>query len=81
MQTLFPTTRSFTGTSADALLAPSTTNSVQSMVCVDIALAQSARKAYKADQAAARYLEIVKTAWWCWEAYESLCALSTSRSG
>ena len=48
------------------------------MVCVDISLARSARKAYKADQAAARYLEIVKTAWWCWEAYEGLCALSTS---
>ena len=46
-----------------------------SPVCISLALAKMAVKANKPDIAAERYTEALQAAWWCWEAYEGLCAL------
>lgn len=49
-----------------------------SSVCVQLTLAKLAAKANKVDDAVQRYKEALRLAWWCWEAYEGLCALGDS---
>lgn len=49
-----------------------------SPITVNLSLAKLAAQANKPDVAAQKYFEVLKTAWWCWEAFEGLCRIGQS---
>lgn len=44
-------------------------------ISISLSLAKLALQANKPDVAAQKYNEVLKLAWWSWEAYEGLCLL------
>ena len=64
---------------SDLFLYPSSSQA-HSSVTIALSLARLAVEANKPDVAAERYLDALRSAWWCWEAYDGLCALGEDSS-
>lgn len=55
-------------------LAPIHSN-VHAAISVNLSLARLAVQANQPDVATRRFVDVLRAAWWCWEAYEGLCNL------